>query len=121
MANWYNGIYNAGSVELFNVVNETTSHTVNGASVRSYQWREAQFHLYCSSLTGTSDTLDVKIQVQDPTTEQWTDIATFAQLIAAGSATLVVTAALGSLIRPVYTTGGTVTDCDFKLGVVWKG
>jgi len=105
---------------LLSVLNETTSHTVNGEAFETSQWNKAEFHLSCTSLTGSSDTLDVKIQAYDLNTQVWHDIATFTQLTAAGAQHINISEGLGWMERVQYTTGGTVTDCDFKVGVVYK-
>jgi len=108
-------------VEMFNIVNETTKHTVNGEEFFSGIFREVEFALKCTNLTGTSPTLDVKIQAYDPSVADWKDIMTFQQLTASGSEFKTVIGNLGWKIRAVYTTAGTaVTDCDFKLGVIMK-
>lgn len=105
---------------LFEVENETTSHTVNGTPVFSGFMREAEFFLKCTSLTGTSPTLNVKVQAYDPTVADWVDVVTFQELSTAGSERKTLLNGLGWKIRGVYTTGGTVTDCDFKLGAIMK-
>lgn len=105
---------------LISVINETTSHTVYGEEFFAGIWKEAEYQLYCSSLTGTSPTLDVTVQAYDPETAQWRDAMVFQQLTAAGSEYKGLTSALGWKQRIKYVTTGTLTDCDFKVGVVYK-
>lgn len=116
----YNGDVESKDIEMINIVDETTSHTAYGSEFFTNRWREAELFLKCTSLTGTSPTLDVIVQAYDPNIADWNDIATFTQLSAAGSERKIVTAGLGWKERVKYTTGGTVTDCDFKVGAVFK-
>ena len=107
--------------ELVTVANLTTKATYYGSEFFTGIWTGAEYHLYCTSLTGTSPTLDVTIQGYDPNTEQWKDIMVFQQLDAAGSEFKTLLSNLGWKQRVKYVTAGTaVTDCDFKVGVVYK-
>jgi len=83
-------------------------------------WKHAEYHLYCTSLTGTTPTLNVTIQGYDPSTEQWKDVLVFQELDDAGSEFKTLLSGLGWKQRAKYVTAGTVTDCDFTLGVVYK-
>ena len=83
-------------------------------------WKYGEFYLNVSSLTGSSPTLDVTIQAYDPSTTVWKDIVVFDQATAAGSQLKVATAGLGWKLRVKYVTGGTITDCDFVVGAVFK-
>jgi len=107
--------------ELIEVKNLTTKNTYYGAEFFMGVWKQAEYNLYCSSLTGTSPTLDVTIQGYDPNTEQWKDVLVFQRLTTAGSEFKTVLSGLGWKQRVKYVLGGTtVTDCDFKVGVVYK-
>jgi len=88
-------------------------------------WKVGEFVLRVTSLTGTVPTLDVTIEAYYPETQTWITIITFTQ------ATGVTTEkkqnvndayiGLGWLNRVKYVLGGTeVTDCDFRVGVVYK-
>lgn len=106
---------------LASIVNETTKHTVYGDEFFTGIWKQAEYHLYCTSLTGTIPTLDVTIQGYDPNTAQWKDIMVFQQLDAAGGEFKTLLSGLGWKQRVKYVTAGTaVTDCDFIVGAVYK-
>jgi len=83
-------------------------------------WKYGEFYLNVSSLSGSSPTLDVTIQAYDPSTQIWKDIVVFDQATGAGSQLKVATAGLGWKLRVKYVTGGTITDCDFVVGAVFK-
>lgn len=103
------------------VTNQTIKATYYLTQYFSGLWKHAEYTLYCSSLTGTSPTLDVTIQGQDEKTTIWNDLLVFQQLDAAGSEFKTVLSGLGWKQRVKYVLGGTaVTDCDFKVGVVYK-
>ena len=123
---------NVISGELIAVENETTKHTVNGSVFPTGPWKEAEYYLDITSFTETGGvnpvTIDVKVETYDPTTGKWRDAMVFQQLscAASGSETTHEYKRLNSNIgvqqRVTYTTAGTGTigDCDFKVGVVYK-
>lgn len=123
---------NVISKELIDVVNETTKHTVNGVSFPTGQWKEAEYYLDITSFTETVGanpvTIDVKVETYDPSTSKWRDAMVFQQLscAASGSETTHEYKRLNSNIgvqqRVTYTTAGlgTIGDCDFKVGAVYK-
>jgi len=87
-------------------------------------WKIGEFVLDVTSLTGTTPTLNVTIEAYDPTTETWITMITFTE--ATGVTTEKkqnINAAyigLGWENRVKYVTAGTITDCDFKVGAVYK-
>jgi len=108
-------------IEMVSVSNLTTKDTYYADEYFTGIWKQAEYHLYCTSLTGTAPTLDVTIQGYDPNTEQWKDVLVFQQLTTDGSEFKTVLSGLGWKQRVKYVLGGTtVTDCDFKVGVVYK-
>jgi len=107
-------------MELANISNWTTTGTFYVASKFSGLWKYADFYLDVSSLSGTSPTLDVNIQAYDPVTGEWTDIVVFDQVTSPGAQMKVLTAGLGWKVRVKYTIGGTISDCDFKVGAIFK-
>ena len=115
--------YGTDEEELINIINETTEHTAYGEEFFTGLWREAEYSLKCTSLTGGTPLLDVAIQAYDPTIGDWTDILTFIQLgVGGGSERKVLTSGLGWIERVKYVTAdvGVLTDCDFKVGVIYK-
>jgi len=106
--------------ELLSKTNFTSTGTFYSDEYFSGVWKYAEFYLDVTSLTGSSPTLDVTVQAYDPSTELWKDIVVFDQATGAGSQLKVATAGLGWKIRVKYVTGGTITDCDFVVGAVFK-
>jgi len=100
--------------------NLTTSGTYYSDNFFSGIWKQAIFALNCTSLTGSSPTLDVTIEGYLPDVDMWVDITSFTQLTSAGSEVKIIGNLVGWLLRVKYVLGGTVTDCDFKVGVVYK-
>jgi len=110
----------ARPISLLKLTNINADATAYSQEFFTGIWKQAEYHLYCTSLTGTTPTLNVTIQAQDPSTEQWKDILVFQELDAAGSEFKTLLSGLGWKQRAKFTTAGTVTDCDFTLGVVYK-
>lgn len=118
--------------EMIKVVNETTKHTVTGDDFFTGIWKEAEYWFALTSFTETGGanpvTLDVKIQTWDKALYTWRDAMVFQQKScgASGSVTTQeykrLTGNLGWKQRVSYTTAGagTIGDCDFKVGVVYK-
>ena len=105
---------------LVEVENLTTTGTYYSDEFFVGMWKEALFGLNCSSLTGSSPTLDVSIEVYIPDVDMWIPVLTFNQLTSSGSEAKSLTDLQGWLLRVKYILGGTVTDCDFTVGVVLK-
>jgi len=83
-------------------------------------WERAIFGLNCTSLSGSSPTLDVSIEVYIPDVDIWIPVLSFNQLTSSGSEVKTLSEVHGWLLRIKYVLGGTVTDCDFKVGAVFK-
>lgn len=106
--------------------------TATSGNIRGGRALGAIFTLYVSAASGTTPTLDVKVQAQDPASRQWYDIpgAAFAQQVAATTAPLdlvlypgVVATANRSVLQParrtmrvVATIGGTSPSFTFSVG-----
>ena len=117
---------------LIEIMNETTKHTVTGDEFFTGIWKEAEYFFHLSSFTETGGasavTIDVKIQSLDPETGNWHDVMVFQQKScpASGSVTTEegkrLTGNLGWKQRLSYTTAGagTIGDCDFIAGAVYK-
>ena len=120
------------SEELINILNETAKYTVAGPKFFTGIWKEAEYVFNLTSFTETGGanpvTIDVKIQTYDPETATWDDAMVFQQksCAASGSVTTrekkMLVGNLGWKQRVMYTTAGagTIGDCDFKVGVVYK-
>jgi len=98
----------------------TTTGTYYSDEFFTGMWKEAIFGLNCTSLAGSSPTLDVSIETYIPDVDMWVDLTSFTQLTGSGSEHKLVTEGLGWLSRVKYVLGGSPTDCDFKVGVVLK-
>ena len=118
--------------ELITVINETTKHTVTGDEFFSGIWKEAEYFFDLTSFTETVGanpvTIDVKIESYDPETDTWRDAMVFQQKSCPASGNVTtqeykrLVGGLGWKQRVSYTTAGagTIGDCDFKVGVVYK-
>lgn len=94
-------------------------------------YRGATFYLDVSAKSGTTPTLDVKIQQKDPLTGAWTDLtgAAFAQKTDVGADALTiypgiavtankaVSNVLPGIVRAVLTVGGTTPTFDCSVAV----
>lgn len=117
------------NVTIFDSVARTVSATSTQQGFLGGELAAAVFFLNITAATGTTPTLDVKIQGQDPLSGTWYDIpgAAFAQKTAAGVDTLViapsVTTVVGkatsqvipSIFRAVATVAGTTPSFTFSL------
>lgn len=118
--------------ELIDVVDDTTKHTVTGDEFFTGIWKEAEYFFDLDPLQRVADgadvTLDVKIETYDPETETWRDAMVFQQVVTTTNAAVTtheykrLTGNLGWKQRVSYTTAGagTISDCDFNVGVVYK-
>lgn len=97
----------------------TTSGTSAEFTVGNY--KEASFFLNVTAVSGTTPTLDVKIQTKDPVSGEWFDIVTFTQATGITKERKAdKTIDIGSVIRASYTIGGTTPSFTFSLGAVVK-
>nr|BDD47810.1 hypothetical protein 11 [Bacillaceae bacterium] len=100
------------------------ARTTSGNSVEFdvSKYKEAIVFLDVTTASGTSPTLDVKFQTQDPASLKWFDITglTFAQKTAVGNEVKEKSNVLGSKIRCTYTIGGTTPSFTFSVGLVLK-
>lgn len=106
--------------ELIKVVDQTSTGTFYGDYIFSGIWRQGEFHLDVSNLTGTDPTLDVIIRMYNPVTLLEEDIVVFDRATASGRQLKIATAGLGWKVRVKYVLGGTITDCDFTVGAIFK-
>lgn len=113
-------ISNSSEVEIFANQSRTTSGNSTEVGVKSY--KEAIAFLDVTAASGTSPTLDVKFQTQDPVSLKWFDLTdlTFSQKVAAGSEMKAKINTLGAKLRCVYTIGGTSPSFDFSVGLILK-
>lgn len=112
-------------------VQQTTLHasaaettTVTGDDLDIEQLKAANFYLDVTAVSGTTPTLDVKIQEKDPVSGKYFDILSFTQATGvtterknygSGAGEL-----LGKIIRFVATIGGTDPIFTFSLSIVGK-
>jgi hypothetical protein len=107
----------------------TTPRTLTGAATTlSREYREfgsfnrAKFWLDVSAASGTSPTLDVTIQEQDPLSLKWVTLVTFPQQTAATGGTPITPIAAeiyGQNLRAQFVVGGTATPTfTFTLAAV---
>lgn len=122
------------------IARQTTEVTLLASAVRTASGnsddfinvacRGIQLYLDITAVTGTTPTMDVKLQAKDPVSEKYFDIpgATFGQVTGTGQHVLTLypgidtsqTDASSSLIprvyRAAYTLGGTTPNFTFSLG-----
>lgn len=117
---------------LVNSAARTTSG--NGGDYKTYNLQSAHFFLNISAASGTSPTLDAKIQGKDPVSGSYYDLAAFSQKTTTGTARVVVglgavddnnTDAVGNcplphVIRASWTIGGTTPSFTFSVGMSAK-
>lgn len=113
----------------------SAARTASGQSdaQSNWQYRGVRLYLDVSAVSGTSPTLDAKVQTKDPVSGTWVDLpnASFAQKTGAGTDTLVifpgvtatanrgVSDALDKNWRIDYTIGGTSPSFTFSVGAVY--
>jgi len=112
-------------------VQQTTLHpsgaeiaSVTGSDVDIEPLKAANFYLDVTAVSGTTPTLDVKIQEKDPVSGKYFDLVSFTQVTAViserknyGSG---VGELLGKIIRFVATISGTTPSFTFSLSMVGK-
>lgn len=93
----------------------------SGAAIAVPAIREALATLNCTAASGTSPTLNVKIQASDDGGTTWYDIpnSAFTQLTAAGSSAIKIDT-FGDTIRANYTIAGTTPSFTFAVKIVGK-
>lgn len=121
------------SIVLFNAVTETA--TTDGAAVGTGVVTQpivndaaspalnGTFFLSVTASSGTTPTLDVKIQGKMPVSGAWVDLhsASFTQATAATSQAITVAGPLPPEIRAVATIGGTTPSFTFSVEGVLAG
>lgn len=102
----------------------SSARTVSGNSVEvdASKHKEAIVFLNVTASSGTSPTLDVKFQTQDPISLKWFDVVelNLAQKTTVGSEMKAKANLIGSKLRCVYTLGGTTPSFTFSVGLVLK-
>lgn len=71
-------------------------------------------HLHVTSVSGTSPTLDVKVQ-ESSDGSTWADLATFGQQTSAGSERVEVSGTVERHLRAMWTVGGTSPEFEFAV------
>lgn len=97
----------------------TTSGDTSGTPVDVKKFKEGNFFLDITAVSGTTPTLDIAIKTKDPVSGKWFTIVQFTQATAIGSEMKTV-GNLGSLIAVFYTIGGTSPSFTFSVGAVLK-
>jgi hypothetical protein len=98
----------------------TSSSQTTATDVGKY--KEAIVFIDVTGVSGTSPTLDVKFQTQDPISLKWFDVTdlTFTQKTAISSEMKAKSGLLGSKLRCSYTIGGTTPSFTFSVGLILK-
>lgn len=86
------------------------------------KYKEAIAFIDVTAASGTSPTLDVKFQTQDPVSLKWFDLTnlTFTQKTTVSTEMKTQSSLLGSKLRCVYTIGGTTPSFTFSIGLILK-
>lgn len=96
--------------------------TQNSAAVNAGSYQEAVLYLNTTAASGTTPTLNVKLQTSYNGTD-WYDIPSAAIVQVTGvikSIPLIVTGGLGQYVRAVQTIGGTTPSFTYDLDLVLK-
>lgn len=107
----------AQNITLFTSAARTTTTNGDGAFING---SNVVAYVDCTAASGTSPTLDVKLQGQDPVSGTWFDTGdSFTQLITTGNQRIEATVS-DSIVRAVATIGGTAPSFTFTVGLVAK-
>lgn len=79
------------------------------------------FYLDVTAGSGTTPTLDARVQEKDPVGGKYFDIATFALKTGVATERLLVAALAGKTLRAAWTIGGATPSFTFSLGFASKG
>lgn len=107
----------ARSVELCNLTNLTASGDTTSDLKDLYGFREYYAEIDVTSMTGTTPTCDVTICEWDIFGNERV-IGTFTQFNGVTDQRIGIGAPITGDMYVKYVMGGTVTDCDFKVGVI---
>lgn len=94
--------------------------TFYGVEIDSLHYRRAVFFLNVTQVAGTSPTLDVIIQTQDPVSGEWFELVRFSQVTDVSSQRLVLSPdeILGFKLRAYCVLGGDTPSFTFSVGGV---
>jgi len=76
--------------------------------------------LEVTGVSGTSPTLDVTIDTQNPITGEWHTLHTFSQMTSTGKQMARISDCIGAKIAPTWTIGGTDPSFTFSITVILK-
>ncbi len=104
----------------------STAETASGSAIVAEsvgEFRELLVTLNCTAASGTTPTLNVKLQTSDDGGTTWYDLpsAAFTQLTAAGTGILQLNVPFGDTLKVVWTIGGTTPSFTFAVKAVAKG
>jgi hypothetical protein len=113
-----------GNISKTETILSSDARTVSGNSLEFdiSKFKEALVFLDITSSSGTTPTLDVKFQTQDPVSLKWFDLTelTFTQKTTLGSEMKKTNGLLGNKVRCSYTIAGTTPIFTFSVGMVLK-
>ena len=94
----------------------------NSAEFVVENYKEVMAFLDVTLASGTTPTLDIKFQTQDPISLQWFDVAelTFTQAVAITTEMKTKANLIGKKLRCAYSITGTTPSFDFSVGLVLK-
>lgn len=98
----------------------TASGDTSASPVDVKRFKEANFFLDVTAVTGNNPTLDIDIKSKDPASGKWYDLVKFTQATAETSEMKSVSGNLGSLIAVFYTIDGASPSFTFSVGAVLK-
>lgn len=103
--------------ELADITNRTTSGNSLANAQEMLGFREYYAEISVTSLTGTTPTMDMLIKEYDEVGYVRT-LGAFTQATGATNQRVGIARPIGHRLHAVWTMGGTVTDCDFKVNVI---
>lgn len=112
------GIYSKAAETVLASASRTSDDTATLNAARAESMR---LFLDVTAATGTSPTLDIDVETQDPASGKWRVLTSFTQATGVTDEMVTVSAPMGHALRVSYTLGGTTPDFTFSLGAVYEG
>ena len=107
-------------VTLLSSLQRSASGSTEDAPTAVAFFKEANLFLKVTAVEGTSPTLNVVVETQDPVGGTWETLSSFTQATAGGTEMKTIAGNLGYKLAIKYTIGGTTPSFTFSVGAVFK-